>query len=142
MSRLKLPHTTRIGIWLAYLKKCAYCGDLINFGDLAIDHIVPETLSGETAELERVKAELGLSPDFQVNSLSNLVPAHHRCNLAKSDRVYHAARARYFLELASAKEAAVRRYIDSIGLQDQKAIFQRSRSTRYAIRRCGLFRSA
>jgi HNH endonuclease len=88
-STLNLPSATRIGIWQAYSRRCAYCGDPIALGDLDIDHIVPEMLNDKKEELERAKANLGLQADFEVNSLGNLVPAHRRCNLAKSGRIFH-----------------------------------------------------
>jgi 5-methylcytosine-specific restriction endonuclease McrA len=120
VSELKLPSATRIGIWQAYSRKCAYCGDPIVLGELDIDHIVPEKLNENKEELERAKADLGLPPGFEVNSLGNLVPAHRRCNLAKAGRVFHPSRARYFLEIAAGKETAVRRCIEAIALQDRK----------------------
>jgi 5-methylcytosine-specific restriction endonuclease McrA len=120
VSLLKLPLQTRIAVWQAYSRKCAYCGDPIPLGDLDIDHVLPESLNDNRDELERVKSELGLLPDFSVNSLANLVPAHRRCNLAKSDRVFHPARVRYFLEIAAAKEPVVCRYIESLAFQDRK----------------------
>jgi hypothetical protein len=120
VSTLRLPSAIRIGLWQAYSRKCVYCGDPIALGDLDIDHVVPEMLNDKKEELERAKTELGLPPGFDVNSLGNLVPAHRRCNLAKSGRMFHPARARYFLEIAAGKEAVVRRCIDAMALQHRK----------------------
>jgi hypothetical protein len=120
MSKFRVPDQTRIAIWRAHAKKCPYCGDLINLGELDIDHIVPENLNEDSVEFARVKVEFGLAPEFTLNSILNLVPAHRRCNLAKSGELFNPASARFYLDVASRKEAAVLRQIDSLKLQDRK----------------------
>jgi hypothetical protein len=120
MSKFRVPDQARIAIWRAHAKKCPYCGDLINLGELDIDHIVPENLNDDSVEFARVKTEFGLAPEFTLNSILNLVPAHRRCNLAKSGQLFNPASARFYLDVASRKEAAVLRQIDSLKLQDRK----------------------
>lgn len=121
MSKLKLPPHVRIAIWRAHDKRCIYCGEPIAFTNLDIEHIVPESLLKDPQEFARVKTEYGLPADFNLNGLLNLVPAHHRpCNLSKSARVFNAARARYFLEIAETKEAKVARYVESGLLTESK----------------------
>ena len=120
MSKFIMPTQTRIAIWRAHAKKCFYCGDLISLGELDIDHIIPESLNDASVELERVKADFGLPSEFTLNSILNLVPAHRRCNLAKSGRLFNPASARFFLDIASRKEATILRQIDSLKLQDRK----------------------
>ncbi|HEX7289279.1 MAG TPA: hypothetical protein VF532_24055 [Candidatus Angelobacter sp.] len=71
-------------------------------------------------ELERVLSELGLPPDFELNSLLNLLPAHSNCNSVKTSKVFRPDNARFFLERAASKEASVRRNIDALKLQNQK----------------------
>jgi hypothetical protein len=120
MSFQQLPIETRIAIWRAHGKRCAYCGEQISFKEIEIDHVIPESLARNSTNLERVITELGLPPDFQLTSLLSLVPAHERCNSIKRSRIFQANNIRFFLESASAKEANVRRNIDAIKLQSQK----------------------
>jgi|HubBroStandDraft_2_1064218.scaffolds.fasta_scaffold21234_2 hypothetical protein len=120
MSKFRVPDQTRIAIWRAHAKKCLYCGDLINLGELDIDHIVPESLKEDSVAFGRVREDLGLSPEFTLNSVFNLLPTHRRCNLAKSSQLFRPAGARFYLEVASQKEATVRRQIDSLKFQDRK----------------------
>lgn len=120
MSKFPVPTQMRIAIWRAHAKKCLYCGELINFGELDIDHVIPETLKDDSVELARIVAEFGLPSEFNLNSILNLVPAHRRCNIAKSGQLFNAATARFYLDIASRKEAAVLRQIDSLKLQDRK----------------------
>lgn len=105
---------------MAYSKRCAYCGDVIQLRDLEIDHILPESLQGRPEELNRLRAELGLPSDFTLSSLNNLLPSHGRCNLQKSNRVFKESRLRYFLEVADGKLAAIRRLIPRLELHASK----------------------
>jgi len=80
----------------------------IAFTDLDIEHIIPETRAQNAEEWAATKAEYGLPDTFDINSLANLVPAHHNpCNLNKGSRLFSPARARYFLEIAAGKEPTV-----------------------------------
>jgi hypothetical protein len=110
----------RIALWMAYSRKCAYCVELIPFRDLEIDHILPESLKDRPHELTRLKGELGLPPEFALNSLNNLLPSHGRCNLRKADQVFEPSRLRYFLEVAEKRLDAVRRLVPSLELQASK----------------------
>ena len=72
MSKLNLPEATKIAIWNAHSRRCAYCGEPVHFTDLDIEHIVPEHLSSDLPALKKALVEYGLSPDFEVNSIQNL----------------------------------------------------------------------
>lgn len=120
MPSLRFPIATRVAIWRAHSQKCAYCGDFISYAELDIDHVIPETLTTDPAEFERVKADFGVVGNFGINSVQNLLPAHRHCNRIKSNRIFNPSRARFFLEVASSKESAVRRHIASLQLQNQK----------------------
>ncbi|MBZ5493177.1 MAG: HNH endonuclease [Acidobacteriia bacterium] len=120
MSKYQVPVQTRVAIWRAHGKKCLYCGELINFGELEVDHVIPENLNDNRTELARIQAELELPSEFTLNSIPNLVPAHRRCNLAKTGQMFNPATARFYLEIASRKEVAVLRQLESLKLQDRK----------------------
>jgi hypothetical protein len=119
MSRT-LPGVERIALWMAYSRKCAYCGEPIQLRDLEIDHIIPESLGDRPQDMDRLKCELGLPSEFVLNSLNNFLPSHARCNLRKTNQVFEPARLRYFLEVAEKKLDAVRRLIPGLELQDSK----------------------
>jgi len=117
---MDLPTATRFAIWHAHSKKCAYCGEPVSFAELDIDRIIPENLKDNSVELERVKSDVGVASDFRMNSMVNLLPAHRHCNLKKSGQPFQPSNTRYFIELASRKEAAIHRYLDAFALRTQK----------------------
>jgi hypothetical protein len=110
----------RIALWMAYSRRCAYCGELIHFRDLEVDHIIPDSLGKDPHKLDQLRSDLALSSGFGLNSLSNFLPSHGGCNLRKTDLVFQPARLRYFLEIAESKIDAVRRLIPGLELQAAK----------------------
>lgn len=64
MSRKTMPKTDRINVYNKYDGHCAYCGKLIDYKDMQVDHLVP--LKGWN--------EHG-TDDFE-----NLMPSCRRCN--------------------------------------------------------------
>jgi hypothetical protein len=119
MSRFKVPEYLRVALWRAHGRKCPYCGESINLGELDIDHIVPENLS-EALDLAKFKTDFGLPAEFALNSVLNFLPAHRRCNLKKAGISFNPSTARFYLEIASRKELGVLRQIESLKLLDRK----------------------
>jgi len=78
VSLTKLDLKLRVSLWRANDRRCFFCGEPIEFRDLEIDHIIPEGLT--TAVRNELLERLHLPPDFDLNSLRNLVPTHHHCN--------------------------------------------------------------
>lgn len=101
MAKYAFTSIQRMAIWKAHKSKCAYCGELIRFNDLEIDHILPESLLGNSDELERIKLEYGLGSEFEINSYYNWIPSCKKCNRTKSDRVYSKSAIFHFLEMVA-----------------------------------------
>jgi 5-methylcytosine-specific restriction endonuclease McrA len=96
MSKYRFLTLERAAIWEAHDKRCIYCGELISFTDLHIDHILPEELVDKHDELDRIKYEYDLESEFSINSYYNWVPAHSSCNLRKSNIKFAKNRLRFF----------------------------------------------
>lgn len=60
--------------------RCVYCGRKISKNDMEVDHIVPVKAASHNF-LYRL-----MVPPEGVNSLSNLVPACHKCNRRKGSK--------------------------------------------------------
>lgn len=104
MARKALPTSKRAAIWRAHERRCIYCTELITFADLDVDHIVPSRLKDQPEEFAKLLDEYGLSNDFDVDSLLNLVPSHRHCNLQKKGQVLPKSRALHFLSIAKDKQ--------------------------------------
>lgn len=87
----------RAAIWRANDRKCFYCGELVRFADLEIDHLIPQSIT--TSELDTLRASFGLSASFSVQDSLNLVPTHHDCNRRKYTGIFSESTARFYLEL-------------------------------------------
>jgi hypothetical protein len=61
----------RLAIWMAHQKRCVYCGEPIQLRDLEIDHILPASLENDPLKLNRLKAELRLSPHHDKDTIIN-----------------------------------------------------------------------
>jgi len=86
----------RYAIWIAHNKKCVYTGKLIlDFSELEIDHIIPISLSKK----EYVKN--GVSEDYNINSLDNLLPTTRRANsFLKRSKSFELSTQLFFREIA------------------------------------------
>lgn len=72
--------------------KCFYCGEPVDFMNLNIDHILPQSLIDDSTQLDAVLRDYEIEenfPGFSIDGLSNLVPCHGAlCNLRKSDTLF------------------------------------------------------
>lgn len=112
MSNQKIDPHLRHAVWLAGNRRCVYCSEPLTFTEVDIDHVIPERLA-DKPELADILTKLGLPPDFDLMSVENLLPAHRRCNLAKSFDVFDEGSARFFLQLAQRVSTKVRDLISS-----------------------------
>ncbi|MCP9844322.1 hypothetical protein KBY77_11645 [Synechococcus sp. Cruz-7E5] len=72
-----------------------------------IDHVLPESLADDPAELEATLSKLGLGNDFDLRGWENLLPCRPGANLQKSAVVFDPAHIHYFLGVAAAKKPDV-----------------------------------
>jgi len=105
MARKSFPTSKRAAIWQAHEHRCIYCTELVAFTDLDVDHIIPDHLKKKPKQLTETLNEYGLSKDFDIDGLLNLVPSHRYCNLQKGGHVLPKSRAIYFLSIAKDKYA-------------------------------------
>jgi len=91
MSKHRFSYVGRYALWQAYDGRCFYCEKPLDFQDMTVDHILPERLSEDPAELMRVRQEYEIDenfPGFQINDFPNWVPAHFRkCNVRKGGEI-------------------------------------------------------
>ena len=90
-----------MAIWKAHKEKCAYCGELIPFNDLEIDHILPESLLDNPEKLEKIKLEYGLGSEFDINNYSNWLPSCSSCNNRKRNRPFSESSTRFYREMVA-----------------------------------------
>lgn len=85
IMKLKSKPEIRYALWQAYKRKCAVCGEPIEYTDLHVDHILAESLEKDPTELSEVLKRYKLTNNFDINSLYNLRPACSYCNIQKSN---------------------------------------------------------
>jgi len=92
MSKHRFSYIERYALWQAYDEQCFYCEKPLDLQDMTIDHILPERLSEDPAELRRLRQEYEIDENFhgfQINDFSNWVPAHFRkCNVRKGSDIF------------------------------------------------------
>lgn len=72
----------RILIWNKYGKKCAYCGNPIEFKNMQVDHRFPKTLTNwvNSAKVNISLADVYNDIPENINHIDNLMPSCKRCN--------------------------------------------------------------
>jgi len=89
MSKTKLDDSWRLAIYDAYKGKCFYTGEPVTYQDFEVDHIIPQS---RESDIEDIKKRLGLSDDFHINSVENLVPSRSGINLQKNNQTFSGKR--------------------------------------------------
>lgn len=108
MSEYKFSESEKVAIWTADGKKCFYDGTPILYGDLQIDHVVPEGISeGKLSELRPL-----LPNNFEINSIENWVACHQGCNCRKGVFLFEANALVYYLQMAKKRAAKVRKILE------------------------------
>lgn len=104
----------RQAIYEAYERKCFYCGELIYFRELQIDHIIPETLLDKPEQYKALAKRISLPTTFEINSYQNWVPAHSKCNNRKSGELFPDSAIIFYLDLAKRKVKTIESLVRKI----------------------------
>jgi 5-methylcytosine-specific restriction endonuclease McrA len=101
----------QFAVWKCTGKFCWFCSEYVSYRDSVIDHIVAKSRADNPTEFQKLLHDLELPSDFNVNGIRNLLPAHHRCNSRKNDRVLSLAAMVELLRRAKRTERRVRKQI-------------------------------
>jgi hypothetical protein len=93
----------RWAVFQAYKETCIYCGNIVQWKDFEVDHIINESLLKRPAKLKALVKDYGLGDDFSINNFQNWACSHHRCNRAKADTTFDKSRALHYLLIADKK---------------------------------------
>ncbi|MCY7806077.1 hypothetical protein MOC47_18965 [Bacillus spizizenii] len=114
----------RSAILKAYNEKCVYSGEPLDFENLTIDHIIPQSLMKDRNNFESYLDMLGIDvSNFEINSIYNLVPAKFRLNRQKGNTLLDRTFALTLLELAKKKAPKI---INEINNYKQKRNISKS----------------
>ncbi len=129
MADLKSNNIIRSALLAAYNNSCFYCQRPLEFDDLEVDHIIPANYGNDIRKLNLLKEEYSLQPEFDTESLFNLVPAHTKCNLRKSGDPLSKSASIYFLEMAAKKIPRLEREIEKLrNRRNRGTILSKSRA--------------
>ena len=104
MSKTRIKDSLRLAIYDAYRGKCFYTEEPVPYQDFELDHIIPES---RESDIEDVKKRLGLSDDFHINSVENLVPSRPGINLRKNGQIFSDYTLLLYFEQTKAKKATI-----------------------------------
>lgn len=104
----------RRSIWEIYNSRCFYTGKPLDYADLELDHIIPESYKNRKDDLKRVIEECGLPDDFELDSLFNLVPTNKYENRRKSDKELSLSAKLHYLGLARDNVSVIEQRIEEL----------------------------
>lgn len=91
MAKHRFTYIQRYALWLAYDMKCFYCDRPLDFQNMTVDHVLPESLIQDPERLEHIIKEYKIRdsfPSFSINDYSNWVPSDGTsCNNKKGARL-------------------------------------------------------
>lgn len=97
----------RKALYEAYLRKCAYCGDLMQPKNMQIDHILAtKAKKVNDTDFNNYIDEL-MRDGFELDSIENYCPSCASCNLKKNNRNFSVDNLRYFHSEAKDKAEKV-----------------------------------
>jgi 5-methylcytosine-specific restriction endonuclease McrA len=118
LAKHRFTHAETFGVWQAFDGGCFWCHRPLALFDATVDHIIPESIEPE--KHGEVVERYMLDTTFQVNSFSNWVPAHPKCNQLKGDEIYTASPAMIQILARVAKHAEAARNVAEKVASDKK----------------------
>lgn len=103
-----IPVRKRYALWKAHGGKCCYCGELLRYAEVWVDHILPESLLNEPQQLCSLLDGYGLEQNFDINDYGNWVPTHGRCNLRKGTIIFEPGTALFYISIARSKAGSAK----------------------------------
>lgn len=135
MSKTNFTTIIRCALWTSYNHTCFYCTQPLDWDDLHIDHIIPESYLDNPVKLEELLLYYGLPANFNINGFDNLVPTHQKCNLRKKDSLFPKQTTLFYIGLTSNKilqiESEVQKLLNK--KKERTSSFKTSSSTRNKI---------
>ncbi|MDX6578273.1 MAG: hypothetical protein QOE96_4226 [Blastocatellia bacterium] len=87
MGKHRFTKVEGFAIWKHHGPWCFWCEEPLRLSETTIDHYIPEYLENRPAELDKVRADYGLSASFVINDYCNWLPSHARCNQKKGAKI-------------------------------------------------------
>jgi hypothetical protein len=109
VSKYKFSEAEKVSIWQGAERKCFYCRVPVPYGELQIDHIVPETISSD--QLAKLQSSV-LPTNFEINFVCNWVACHQGCNGRKSAFEFDPKTIGFYVGMASRRSAKVQKIMD------------------------------
>ena len=104
----------RRAIWEIHNRHCCYTGYPLDYTDMHLDHIIPESYERRKDELAKIINNCGLDDDFELNSLYNLVPISSYANRRKSDMIFDVTTMLIYLNLAKMYAPRIQERIEKL----------------------------
>jgi 5-methylcytosine-specific restriction endonuclease McrA len=104
----------RRAMWESHKCLCCYGYHPLEFGDLQIDHVIPEAVIDDAVEWARTVAALNLPADFDPQGLENLVAACGPCNRRKRGTPFEPVRALLVLDVAARLKARIEKRVGEL----------------------------
>ncbi len=105
----------RAAIWVTGGRKCFFCGQLLSFRNLEVDHLIPRSSKANT--VDELRSELGLPSDFNLESFLNRVPTHADCNRRKRHDLMSRHNLRYYFEIWGKAQPKLRQELERFKTQ-------------------------
>lgn len=88
MNKYSFSPAQRYAVFLTHGEKCYLHHGLIDFTSMEVDHVIPESLLADPAQLAEVLKLLGRPANFSLNSYANWMPACGPCNRLKLATIF------------------------------------------------------
>jgi len=96
----------RTKLWNKYDCRCAYCGKVINYQDMQIDHKFPKAKS-HYLQSDAMMLGTGSEGLKDINDIENLMPSCRRCNYHKGTFTVEEYREQLILKIDRVKDSNV-----------------------------------